>query len=328
MGSLLRRLLFHAVVIAGFSVRLTQAHAAGVPVSKASAEQKSASQQLFTDGLGKVQRGERSAALAAFQASFEIVASPNTKLLIAHQLAGLERWAEAYNAYDEAAELASQAEDQAKYATSHADALAARNEITGRVARLRFELGARVGPVFIGGQAVSPLHSVAVTPGPVVVVFGPETGRETRSVNATAGAELVVDFAVAPTGETVESSPKPAVPPPADEGSSHAIPLMAAGGVFLALGAGGIATFTVFGVMTLDHEAQFAAECPNKVCPPSLKNDVEAAETDKLVANIAAAAGFGSAALGLALLIPGVVLNGEDAVVQVGPTSAAFKVRF
>ena len=328
MPSLLRRLVLHAVVIAGCALQLSPAHAAGVPVSKASAEQKSASQQLFTDGLVKVQRGERSDALAAFQSSFEIVASPNTKLLIAHQLAGLERWAEAYNAYSEAAELASQAEDQAKYSTTRTDALSARNESAGRIARLRVDLGTRSGPVFIGGQEVSVLLDVAVTPGPVVVVFGPESGRETRSINVSAGDERVIDFATAPNAETVSVPTKPEVlPADVDEGSA-AVPLMVAGGVFLALGAGGIATFAAFGVMTVDHEDQFALECPNKVCPASLREEVQAAETDKLVANIAAAAGFGSAALGLALLIPGAVLNSQAVVVQAGPTSASLALRF
>ncbi len=287
-----------------------------------------ASQQLFTDGLVKVQRGERSDALAAFQASFEIVASPNTKLLIAHQFAGLERWADAYNAYSEAAELASQAEDQAKYSTTRADALAARNEITGRIARLRIDVGSRTGPVVIGGQEVSALLDVAVNPGPVVVVFGPESGRETRSFDVSAGDERVVDFATAPNTEPVNVPTKPEVLPAEVDESSAAVPLMVAGGVFLALGAGGIATFAAFGVMTVDHEDQFALECPNKVCPASLRDEVQAAETDKLVANIAAAAGFGSAALGLALLIPGAVLNSQAVVVQAGPTSASLALRF
>lgn len=297
-------------------------------MSKASAEQKSASQQLFTDGLVKVQRGERSDALAAFQASFEIVASPNTKLLIAHQLAGLERWAEAYNAYSEAAELASQAEEQAKYSTTRTDALAARNEIAGRIARLRVDLGPRTGPVFIGGQEVSALLDVAVTPGPVVVVFGPASGRETRSINVSAGDERVVDFATAPSSEPVKLPTKPEVLPAEVDESSAVVPLMVAGGVFLALGAGGIATFAAFGAMTLDHEQQFTAQCPKKLCSETLRDDVQAAETDKLVANIAAAAGFGSAALGLALLIPGVVLNSQAVVVQAGPTTASLALRF
>lgn len=318
-----------------------EARADGAPVGSATTEQKSRAQALFTDASAKAGRNEHSDALAGFEASFEVVASPNAKLMIARQLVALERWVKAYEAFDAAIELSAASGDP-KYEATVKQAREAKAELAPKVAILRVDLGGRTATVTIGGKQLSAsaiANGVAVEPGAVTIVFESEGTRTSQSTNAIAGKETSVAFepnaasGASTAGPAVAGPIPPTEPTTTSDGSGAAVPLMATGGVLLGIGGAGIIVFAAFGVTTLKTSSDLEKSCVGGVCDPELRNQVEDAKTEQLVANIGAGVGFGAAALGLALLIPGIVLDGGDdttegASLHVGPAGASLQLRF
>src|SRR5215471_13193260 len=75
------------------------AFGAGVDPAAATTKQKADAQKKFDHGRELSAAGRYPEALAEFQASFEIVASPNTHFSIARTLAYMNQFAEAYAEY-------------------------------------------------------------------------------------------------------------------------------------------------------------------------------------------------------------------------------------
>jgi hypothetical protein len=293
----------------------SEAAAGGAAVGAATPEQKNSAQTLYSDALAKAEKKDHAGALAAFRASFDVVASPNTMLMIGKELLTLERYAEAHEALQESIEIATAAADP-KYDKTKAQAADYLREVAPKIGVLRIDLAGRTGSVTVAGRAVSAAalaRGVAASPGEIEVELAAPEGRDVRKVTAVAGQEASLSF------QKADLAPPP---PSTTDSSSAATPLLIAGGVAGGIGVVGLGLFAAFGAMTLGNESDFTEQCPGNVCPPGLREDVDSAKTQQTLANVGAIVGAAGLAIGAALLIPGVVLSGGEG--QPAKTEAFF----
>jgi len=258
-GRTLRQLACAAAVATGIGLAAARASAAGVPVDQANESQKTTATEHFEDGMSLFDEEKYDEALAAFRASYEAVASPNSHLLVARSLARLGRSDDAYNEYtrviDEATQLG------AHYDAAATSARNEREQVRRRVALLTVEMPDPPADVevTVNGKPVDlGKMPVAVNVGDVLVeARAPDGTTTSRTAKAEAGAALKVRLvkAAAPKVEPVE---KPERPPPADTRSSGQKFRREASYIAAAVGVGGIATWaviTIAGADTLDDVA-------------------------------------------------------------------------
>jgi hypothetical protein len=220
--------------------------AAGVSVEQANEAQKEAATGHFDEGMRLYDDEKFEEALAAFRASYEAVASPNSHLQIARSLAKLERPDDAYEEYGK---VLDEAEALGKdYAAAADAARVEREDLRRKVALLSVKLdNAPEGTELdINGKTVSAMNMpVPVKPGPLEIVARTPKGLE-RSKRVTAEAGTVLDVTL---GHFDEPEPKPepkrTVIDPRSRGSK-----IRRDGAYIAaaIGVGGIATW---GVITL-----------------------------------------------------------------------------
>jgi hypothetical protein len=78
---------------------LLSANLRAAGVDNAAAEQKRAAQKMFEAADGLYESGRLDEAVQAFRASYDLVASPNTRLMLARSLRELQHYDEAYKEY-------------------------------------------------------------------------------------------------------------------------------------------------------------------------------------------------------------------------------------
>jgi septum formation inhibitor MinC len=310
-------------VVAALSLLVASgAQAAGANVDAATPEQAEQAQRHFAEGdaLYDVQRYEE--AVTEYQKSYDIVASPNSRLMVARALQELGRLDEAFHEYgatlDEAEALSSSHEAYARTAE------AARHELEAlksRVAWLTVQLG-DVPPgsdVTVAGKPVQDAALAApivVVPGPVAVEARAPDGRVARAtVHLAAGRESSVTLKLGETvtvGEPASPPPPPVAPPPeptapaataAEPPRRHrARPAAYAA---TAVGVAGLATFGVFGARSSAAYSGLEDDCPDGICPADSKDDIDAGRRDQRIANIALGVGIAGTVAGVTLFVVG-----------------------
>ncbi len=312
------------------STWVTSSLAAGAPVTQATEEQRAAAQQAFTAALEKSRAGKHDEALAGFRASHEIVASPNSRIMIARELAALGRFGEAYREAVVAARLAEEAAAaDPKYADAIKGAQEDLQEMKAKVGFVRLDLrGIADSEIVIAGRTVAREEKgepIAVDPGEVEIIARSPRGQESRKVSVAAGAEASVTFvteAQAPDppdgGGKVEKSLHPF-----DMGDGQRITAAVVGGV----GVVGMALFGVFGGLHLSKYNDLEDQCPGGQCPASLAGEADTGRSYQTGANVSLVIGLVGLVGGAALLIPTYVIErGPDGVgleLTVGPASAS-----
>ncbi len=263
--------------------------AGGVSVAAATAEQQEKAQASFAEGTKAKDDGNHELALAKFRASFDIVASPNTRLLIAHELAALLRFVEAYD------ELRATAAD-AFAASAHDEKYKKTAELAGKKLR---QVRAKIGLVrvsasglpdgaklTINGRAIASSRAsdpIPVAVGSVTVVLGDQT----KTVVVAAGAEQSVSFLPPDKPKPMVEPPPPIQQePPADAGVSNGV--FIAGGV----GAAGLFAFGVFGGLTLSAFGDLEKTCPGGACPPEKQGRIDDGRVYQTAANVSLAIGL------------------------------------
>jgi hypothetical protein len=261
-GWTVRHMIVAAAVLVAVELDVSQAHAAGVPVGQATAEQKATATEHFEEGMRLFDEEKFDEALAAFRASYEAVASPNSHLLVGRSLARLDRAADAYNEYTLAIE-----EAQALGSTYDAAAAAAareREEVRRRVALLTIERPDVPDlEVTVNGKDVAlDRQPIAVAAGEVVVeAHAPDGATSSRRATAEPGGALRVRLPKPSKGDQKEANEQDAREHPAAPAATRTpgqkfrreAAYIAAG-----IGVGGIATWaviTIAGVETLDDVA-------------------------------------------------------------------------
>ncbi len=278
---------------------------------------REAARERFKEGTERFGDEAWDDALVAFEASHELVPSPNSSLMAARCLKALGRRGEAMAAFERAVEEAGDAE---KYEQTREAATTERNALRAELARVTVRvLEAPPGThVTIGGDP-SDLDGDAarrwVEPGRVdITVERPGFEPLQRSLEATKGGEVVIELTPDDRGPTTP-----------DEGGFYVgewlLPAtIAAGGVGLV----GMGLFIGFGVSNQSTYSDLEETCAPR-CGPAFDDQIAAGERDGLIANIS----LGVGAVGLvAAGIFGTLYLTQDAEVAVGPNEARLRLRF
>lgn len=294
-----------AVAIGALMLLATSsALAAGVAPRDATKEQKRKANNQFFVGSQAFWGTRYEAARARFQASYDIVASPNSHLMLARALAKLGRSVEAYQHFRKTADEADEAaKSDRKYAATRDAALAELDELKSavglleiRVVSARPESKLRVGDREI--DVAETRHAVAVSPGHVrVEMVGAIGPSATRDVDVQAGQSVPVELSAAPPstpGASMASatSEQSSVKSSSKGGFDKRTAAYVAGGV----GVVGVLTFVVFGAMNNAKFHDVENQCTNNVCPASLEAEANTGQTYQTIANI----GLGIGIVGLA----------------------------
>lgn len=288
-------------LVFGMALGTHQAEARGVPVEAASKKQKAEAQKEYEEGKRAFDQKNLELALERFRKSYDIVASPNSHLMIARTLVELGRDAEAYDEYGGVIEEAKSAADAERYAKTLESAEGERRVLRGRLALMTVNVDA----MLTANGSPIPSHRwgqpIAVKPGTVALELKSESGVLARQqVEAPAGGQVTVSIA----------TPAPSAPPPPPATVScppvesrgpeppRGISPSALGWVFAGVGVVGWASFAAFGVLNNSKFDELQERCPGNLCPESLASDVESGRRYQTYANVGlvvGAVGIGTA---------------------------------
>ncbi|MCA9592495.1 MAG: hypothetical protein KC776_04265 [Myxococcales bacterium] len=312
------------------------AFAQGANLESATAEQKSTAQKAFIAGAKAAEKGDHEAALASFRESYGAVASPNSHLMVARELVALNRLEEAYVEFDNTIpEAEAAAKVDAKYEQAATAAQKERDDLAAKLALLTLNVsGTAPGDVVkVRGKEIPQSDwskPLPVMPGMVRVELVQASGKETvKEINAEAGSAPTIDLA-----PEVAAPP----PPPKDEGTKVSTDSSkwdmrtwsyVAGGV----GAAGIVTFGVFGLLNNSKHSKLEDECKNGVCPSSLESDKNTGQTYQTVANVGLVVGIVGLGTGTALYLLSDKKKEKSALstvprVDIGPRSVSVSGTF
>ncbi|NUP09017.1 MAG: hypothetical protein HOW73_23450 [Polyangiaceae bacterium] len=289
-------------------VAQNSALAEGVPVTQATDDQKAQATALFQRAQDKEKAGDHEGALADLRGSFDVVASPNTRLLIMRSLVSMGRFAEAYReaaATERLAQEAAQADP--KYEETYKSVQAERAELNKKVGFVKVDVAGRGGELVVGGRAVAADEKdspIPANPGQVEVLLRDSRGVvDTKVVDVKAGAESSVSFAPPVPQKPVETTPAPSTSgsmSPFDMGTGQRI----TGIVFAGVGVVGMGLFAGFGAASQSTFSDLEDQCPNGRCPASLQEDADQGRSFQTAANVSVAIGAIGLAAGAALIIP------------------------
>lgn len=304
----------------------------GADVGAATAEQKAEATKAYTEGMTALDDKRFAEALAAFRRSYGVVASPNSRLLVARALVELGRLADAYRELElTVAEAQTAAAADPKY---EATAEAAKLEQATLKAQIGFVTVAVVGAaptamLTLGGRTIDGGDwgkPVAVDPGSIEVVLTEDAGRR-QTVEVAAGASVEVRF------EPVQAPPPPIEEPTSGwDGPDRKMMAYIAGGVGLV----GIGTFGIFGTLAEGHFERLDTGCKDASnCDPSLQFLADEGQTYQTVANVTLAIGLIGIGAGAGLYLWDFFDSGNNSELSamrprltVGPGSVVVSGRF
>lgn len=294
----------------------------GVPFDKAKYQQTRKATAAYKAGVKAMNEKKLDEALAKFRESYGVVASPNSRHMIAraHFEAGklLEAYFEAQAAITEAEEASKKA---AKYKKTAAAARAELDAIIEKLAVVTVNVvDAPVGAALTVAGIEIPSSNwgqeLLLLPGETELVLTTEAGTETKKVTLEAGP-TTIDIsppAPKPVEEPVDDTPE-------DEGGTYEGPdrlMMAiiAGGV----GVAGMISFSIFGAMSSSKHDVLQENCNSSAmtCSSEFEEDADAGSTYQVVANVSAVVGAVGLAAGAGLLLWEVM----DPPAEEGPDTA------
>jgi hypothetical protein len=260
-----------------------RALAAGAPPSSATHVQRELAQQRFNRGRDHFTKKEYAKALAEFQGSYDIVASPNARLYVAHCYRELGKIVLAYVEFGRVAIEANDlvAEDP-RYAKTAESANAERAELAPKIAFVTVSVAHATDEtrMTIAGDEIARAgwtEPIPVMPGTIEIVVtsaGRRPVRATLSLGAGEKKEIAIDSA-SPEPPPAPTPPSAILTPPAPRAidapvapAAERSALRPWGFVAAGIGAAGLATFAIGGVMSgrtyreLENECQ--APCPSK----------------------------------------------------------------
>ncbi|HNS95705.1 MAG TPA: hypothetical protein PKL73_02060 [Polyangiaceae bacterium] len=258
--------------------------------------QSAASQQQavakYKRGRTLIEKKDYEGALQELTASYALMESPNTMLLMAHAQRELGREQQAVELYETVVKDASQrvANGEARYKKTEEDAQEWLDRLSERYGKVSIRLvnasGATVWlgreQVEVSGDSLGPLWWKA---GPVQVQVKDSEGRTKRvvvEVRAGTTVTQTIDF-----GEriTEEAPREPVVSLPEKPGKS----IPTASWVTAGVGVAGFATFAVFGSSAKSKASELEACSPR--CGEAERDVADAGKRDQRIANIGAAVG-------------------------------------
>jgi hypothetical protein len=274
------------------------------------------------------EEGKHESAVAAFEQSYNVVASPNSHLMLARSLIQLGKLLEARQHLQttiEEADAAARVAD--KYAETASAARKDLADVQAKLARVTIKiLGAdpsdrvRVGERRVKRSAWG--KPILVDPGKTYVTLVDQTGAERQRVDldVAEGASETVEIDLTPP-QTAPSPARPPPPPPAPPPPPPSrAPAYLAGGV----GVAGLATFTLLGLLSNSKFSKLENECTGNQCPSNLAGEADAGRIYQTAANVGlvvGAVGLGAAVVLYLTSEPGSEQpqDGDSARLLIGP---------
>lgn len=311
---------FRAACVSVFLLLPSAAYADGM-----GKDEKAGAQKTFEAGTKLYDAHRYKEALTALRASYQILPSPNSRLMIARCLRELGKNREAYIEFMAVADEAREKGD--KYASAASAATEEGEEVKQRVGFVTVKVtGAQDGvTVTMGDQQIDPGAvgaPVPTDPATLVVTAKGADGSSARAeVTVAAGESQTVELNLVPPPKD-EPPPEPPPEPPkvaVDTGGKGISRTWAyvAGGV----GVAGLATFAVFGSMANSKYDDLDAACKGGPCGPGHEDDISAGKTDQLIANIGLGVGIVGIGVGTALFF----MSGKSEAAE-APAAANIRV--
>ena len=244
----------------------------------------------FTEGTAHFQAKRWAEALEAFEHSFSLVASPNTKLMIARCLRELGRRPDAADAYADAAAEAHRrvTAGEGKYKQT-ADAAATEGAaVRAQLGTLHVHVARPAGATLTVDTKVVELSkdgdaTILHEPGTASVTVRDATGAEQRqTVTVQANGTVQMDFAVQSAPAPPPLWRPPASAPERTRSSWSAPAALVAGGVTLA----GLGVFIGFGASSQATYDRLAARCGPSSCGPADREEADAGKRAQTIANV------------------------------------------
>ena len=291
-----------AAVVSALLLLPSVAHAEGP-----GRDEKAGAQKTFEAGTKLYDAHRYKEALTALRASYQILSSPNSHLMVARCLRELGNNREAYLEFMAVAAEAREKGD--KYAAALTAATEEGEEVKQRIGFVTVKVtGAtdgvtvKLGELPLGADAIG--NPVPADPATLVVTAKGADGSSARAeVTVAAGESQTVELNLVPPSS--DEPPPPEAPPPeppkvvVDTGGKG-IPrtwAYVAGGV----GVVGVATFAIFGSMANSKYNDLKDACPSGPCGPGHEDDINAGKTDQLIANVGLGVGIVGLGVGTVL---------------------------
>jgi hypothetical protein len=276
----------------------------------ASPQDRKRAQARYEEGTKLYEAHRYADAQKAFQESYDIVASPNSHLMMARSLREQNQLVPAYDELErvenEARQLA--AADPAKYAGTVDKAIVDREALRKRIGlvtvRVRGEVAVTVAGRVVPAERLA--RPVPVTPGRVEIVGTADDGRRaTRFVNVGAGSAQDVDLdvsaqpvaALAPSASS--SEPPPDVPVEPDDGNERRTSLIPFAVISGGLGVIALGVGIGFGTAQESIHADLEASCKAGQCD---ENERKRGKSWQTIANVSYGVAGGLGAITAALV--------------------------
>ena len=309
----------------------------GAKAHEATPAELKQAQVLFRSGSKLFDASKYSEAITAFRASHDVVASPNSSLMVARCLLELGRLLDAHAEFRVAlTEAETAAQHDKKYAATAEAVKSELAEAEQRLGRVQIRLKnappgteVRVGTVAVSGDELG--APTLVAPGEVTVqATAPDGTEASESVTVGEGDTVTVELGFAPAS-ALPSSPEPAAEVRADTNEGE-FPLRTLAYVAGGVGVIGVASFAIFGSMSNSKYSELRDACENDLCLPERRDDVDDGKRFQTFANIGLAVGVIGVGAGVTLFFLSAPSSSSsaraDPAVIVGPGSVALKGRF
>lgn len=280
----------------------TAAWAKGTPIASATDEQKEAAKGPYVEGRAAFDEGRHEDAAKLFQASYDIVASPNSHHMLAMALRELGQLAQAYEHFGEvAAEADAAAASDEKYARAAENARAKRQELMGLIGFVLLDIADtdNAQSLTLGGRPIERTRwtgPIPANPGNNTIVLSMSSGNDiTENITVVAGQTHKVSLG-AQTTTDVEPEPEE----PAGGGIQWFTPFRITA---YAVAGAGLISFAVAGGLGAAAQSKhddLANTCGPNPCP-QLEDDISSGESLQVATNVMIVVGAVLVAGGAAL---------------------------
>jgi hypothetical protein len=316
------------------------AAATGASVERATPEQKRLAQKTFEAADELYEAGRFEEAMSAFRGSYEIVASPNSLLMIARSERELGHFPEAYELFERSLALAEDGAGRyAETARATREELAALRDSLGFVELDQSQLPEgttlRLDERVLSGTALS--RPIAVAPGAISLELKTPDGKSSqRAINVargttervTFGADNAAGAATDPMRAAAPSSATTQVPAQPHSASAGVVrPLRSAAFIAGGVAAAGVLGFGIFGALNESTFHDLRDKCSSASCAASQQSEIDRGRRYQLLANVGLGVAIAGAATGATLYV--LSLSPQRAVLaSVGPGSVLITGRF
>jgi len=281
------------------------AHAGGAGVTTATSEQKAEAGKSYQRGAAAFAAGELDKALEEFRRSLDVIASPNSRLMLARTLIKLGRPADAYAELEQTvADADAAAQVDKKYGSTVDAARAELSELRSQVGVVTVRVSGTGSndSLNVGDREIEQAsweRPVAVAPGKVRAVLRTASGEATREVDVVAGGSASIELSPPPPPAAKPApQPEPVVRVSTESSSTRTLGFVVGG-----VGVAGIVSFAVFGGLNNSKFRKLEDECLNNRCSADLESERDTGKTYQTIANVSLGVGIVGIATGAVLLL-------------------------